>query len=59
MIDLDHVQVADLNDAGSTRVLARGGAGGSHLTTNYQGRKGGRGVFTLELKLIADIGMVG
>ena len=29
------------------------------MTTNYQGQKGTRGIFTLELKLIAEVGMVG
>ena len=49
----------DLDEVGSSHVLVRGGTGGSHLTTNYQGRKGARGIFTLELKLIAEVGMVG
>ena len=49
----------DLDEVGSCHVLVKGGAGGSHVTTNYQGRKGARGVFTFELKLIAEIGMVG
>lgn len=52
-------QIADLDEVDSYHVLARGGAGGSHMTTNYQGQRGSKGVFTLELKLIADIGMVG
>ena len=51
--------MTDLDEIGSCHVLARGGTGGSHITTNYQGRKGARGVFTLELKLIAEVGMVG
>ena len=37
----------------------RGGGGGCYLSDNYQGSKGQRGVFVLELKMIADIGMVG
>lgn len=49
----------DLDGVGSRHVLAKGGVGGSHMTTDYQGQKGSRGVFTLQLKLIADIGMVG
>ena len=49
----------DLDEVGSSYVLVKGGAGGSHLTTNYQGQKGTRGIFTLELKLIAEVGMVG
>lgn len=49
----------DLDEIGSSHVLVKGGAGGSHLTTNYQGQKGTKGVFTLELKLIAEVGMVG
>lgn len=49
----------DLDGIGSSHVLVKGGVGGSHLTTNYQGQKGAKGVFTLELKLIAEVGMVG
>ncbi len=52
-------QVIDLDEVGSSHVLVKGGAGGSHITTNYQGCKGAKGVFTFELKLIAEVGMVG
>ena len=51
--------MADLDVHGSGHILAKGGTGGSHMTTDYQGQKGSRGVFTLQLKLIADVGMVG
>lgn len=41
------------------RVLAQGGDGGSHMTSNWHGLPGQRGVFVLKLKTIADIGLVG
>lgn len=41
------------------RVLAKGGAGGCHMTPDWHGRPGQRGVFVLKLKTIADIGLVG
>ena len=53
------LQVVDLDGVGDRHVLARGGAGGSHMTTGFQGHTGTRGVFTLQLKLIAEVGMVG
>ena len=49
----------DLDSIGSSYTLVRGGSGGSHMTKSYSGIKGQRGVFILELKLIADIGLVG
>lgn len=51
--------MADLDVDGSRHILAEGGTGGNHMTTDYHGQKGSRGVFTLKLKLIADVGMVG
>ena len=49
----------DLDRVGSNVVLVRGGLGGSYLSHNCEGQKGQRGVFTFELKLIADAGLVG
>lgn len=40
-------------------VLARGGGGGSHMTPNWHGLPGQHGVFVLQLKSIADVGLVG
>ena len=51
--------MCDLNSIGSSHILVRGGSGGSHMTKGYSGIKGQTGVFILELKLIADIGLVG
>jgi GTPase involved in cell partitioning and DNA repair len=52
-------QVCDLDDVHMSHVLARGGTGGSHMTPNWHGRPGQRGVFILKLKSIADVGLVG
>lgn len=51
--------MADLDTVGSSWTLVRGGSGGSHMTVNYSGVKGQKGMFILELKLIADVGLVG
>ena len=53
------LQLADLDHVGATALLARGGRGGSQLTTNFSGTKGESRVLRLELKLIADVGFVG
>lgn len=44
---------------GANVELVHGGKGGSAATVNHQGQPGERGVFVLELKVIADVGMVG
>ena len=51
--------MVDLDKEGASVVLARGGKGGNVASHNYNGRKGQRRVVTLELKLIADVGLVG
>ena len=53
------VQVCDLYASGMKTVVARGGRGGNHMTPNWHGLSGQRGVFILKLKSIADVGIVG
>lgn len=53
------VQLTDLDRVGEEYLLARGGMGGRPGTLKYEGQRGQRCVVTLELKLIADVGMVG
>ena len=40
-------------------MLAQGGQGGSHKTPNWHGLRGERHVFSLKLKSLADVGLVG
>ncbi len=69
--DLDsEQQIADLSEAGGEVVIAKGGRGG-HGNTHYksptnraprraeEGRHGQQFKFSLELKLLADVGLVG
>jgi len=51
--------LCDLDVVGANVELVQGGKGGSAATVNHQGQPGERGVFVLELKTIADVGMVG
>lgn len=62
--------IADLMDHGESRIIAKGGKGGRgnyHFTTPVrqaptfaeQGKLGQERVVTLELKMIADVGLVG
>lgn len=51
--------MCDLHEVDMKKVLAKGGEGGAHMTPNWHGRQGQRGVFILKLKTIADIGLVG
>jgi len=48
----------ELNAAGERLLAARGGLGGS-LATNFMPCKGQRRIVRLDLKLIADVGLVG
>ncbi|KAM9387505.1 cilia- and flagella-associated protein 69-like [Phaethornis superciliosus] len=54
----DGNQIGELNAAGERFLAARGGLGGS-LATNFLPCKGQRRVVRLDLKLIADVGLVG
>lgn len=51
--------VEDLNATGAQVTVAVGGAGGSAMMENYSGAKGQRKIIVLELKTIADVGLVG
>ena len=48
----------DLNRENELCVVAHGGLGGNH-TTNFLGVKGEENLIGLELKLLADVGLVG
>lgn len=50
--------IGDLNEPNSELIVARGGEGGNK-SNGYCGRKGENKSVKLELKLIADIGLVG
>ncbi|NXX90142.1 GTPBA protein, partial [Centropus bengalensis] len=50
--------LGELNAAGERVLAARGGVGGS-LATNFMPCKGQRRIVRLDLKLIADVGLVG
>ncbi|XP_068013014.1 GTP-binding protein 10 [Melanerpes formicivorus] len=54
----DGKQIGELNAAGERFLAARGGLGGS-LATNFVPCKGQRRIVCLDLKLIADVGLVG
>ena len=58
---LDSMEVlASLDEVGSTFMVAKGGTGGCPKTgTLWGGLKGQRRMISLELKLIADIGLIG
>jgi GTP-binding protein len=69
-LDSDGSLIADLDRPGATAVVARGGAGGRgnvHFKSSTRqapdfaepGRKGDEREITLDLKLIADVGLVG
>ena len=51
--------LCDLNKSGESFVAAKGGSGGNLKTPDYTPRKGTKAMVTLELKLIADVGLVG
>lgn len=50
-------KIRELNEPGDTCIAARGGIGGCS-GNNFLGTKGQERVVTLDLKLIADVGMV-
>ncbi|KAM6134739.1 LOW QUALITY PROTEIN: cilia- and flagella-associated protein 69 [Pterocles gutturalis] len=54
----DGKQIGELNAAGERFLAARGGLGGS-LATNFVPCKGQKRIVRLDLKLIADVGLVG
>ncbi|XP_071416729.1 GTP-binding protein 10 isoform X1 [Pithys albifrons albifrons] len=54
----DGKQIGELNAAGERFLAARGGLGGS-LATNFLPCKGQKRMIHLDLKLIADVGLVG
>ncbi|XP_027494827.1 cilia- and flagella-associated protein 69-like isoform X2 [Corapipo altera] len=54
----DGKQIGELNAAGERFLAARGGLGGS-LATNFLPCKGQKRIIHLDLKLIADVGLVG
>lgn len=54
----DEKTLGELNEEGSKVLVARGGLGGSHRS-GFLGLKGQSRVIRLDLKLIADIGLVG
>ncbi|XP_059157427.1 GTP-binding protein 10 homolog [Physella acuta] len=51
-------EIADLNEDGDICQAAEGGMGGNKRT-NFLGLRGERNVVSLELKLLADVGLVG
>lgn len=70
VISEDGVQIADLTEEGQEEILARGGSGGfgnAHFKSSIRqapkmaelGEDGESKEITLELKLIADVGLVG
>ncbi|KAH8281355.1 hypothetical protein KR054_000034 [Drosophila jambulina] len=56
--DERHKLIADLNENDSTCIVAGGGTGGC-TGTNFLGRPGESRTVNLDLKLIADVGLVG
>ncbi|XP_048806905.1 GTP-binding protein 10 isoform X2 [Lagopus muta] len=58
VLDDDGKKIGELNGAGERFLAARGGLGGS-LATNFLPCKGQRRIVHLDLKLIADVGLVG
>ncbi|NXJ15844.1 GTPBA protein, partial [Odontophorus gujanensis] len=58
ILDDDGKKIGELNGAGERFLAARGGLGGS-LATNFLPCKGQRRIVHLDLKLIADVGLVG
>lgn len=57
IFDDNNVKIGELNETGDTCIVASGGIGGCS-GNNFLGTKGQERVVTLDLKLIADVGMV-
>ncbi|XP_068724561.1 uncharacterized protein [Montipora capricornis] len=51
--------IGDLDEVGSRLLVARGGRGGCPDTEDWNGEKGERRIIRLEMRLIADIALVG
>ncbi|CAG5132405.1 unnamed protein product, partial [Candidula unifasciata] len=51
-------KIVDLNNDGDACIAAQGGKGGNNAT-NFLGLRGERNLIALELKLLADVGLVG
>lgn len=51
--------MAELDEVGSRIVVAKGGRGGSPAMENWRGEKGEIAMIRLEMRLIADVAMVG
>lgn len=57
VFDANNQKIGELNEPGDTCIAARGGIGGCS-GNNFLGTVGQSQVVTLDLKLIADVGMV-
>lgn len=57
VFDENNQKIGELNEPGETCIAARGGIGGCS-GNNFLGTRGQEHVVTLDLKLIADVGMV-
>lgn len=55
----DNRFIGDLDSVGSRLLVSKGGRGGCPLTESWSGEPGKRHMVKLELKLIADVGLVG
>lgn len=55
----NNARMADLDATGHRIIVAQGGKGGSMFTTDYCPTKGERRAVRLEVKTIADVGLVG
>lgn len=57
VFDENNKKIGELNEPGETCIAAKGGIGGCS-GNNFIGTRGEERVVTLDLKLIADVGMV-
>lgn len=58
VLDENKKEIAELNEVGDSCIAAGGGVGGCS-GNEFLGEKGQERVVTLDLKLIADVGLVG